>query len=239
MGDVFDEITSGISDIFGGDTSSIIGDVLAPVTTVAQDLASIPGVASLVGAAAGVPLPSPASLFPSYGSMTPAAMVGGTSYSPLPAYNYGLNGAIDAALPTAAGAGSGSRALTTLPRWATQFPALWQLVMKLRAAAGGSVSAIIERLWSLVKKFGPQAVIAAGVMTAEQLAQLTFFKTSRRARRKYNPANVKALRRSMRRLAGFDRLASRVRGQLACMTPSRARTRSARCRKCRTIPCCC
>jgi hypothetical protein len=63
------------------------------------------------------------------------------------------------------------------------------------------------KLWSLVKRFGPELVISGGILTAAAVSELM---VAGPGRRRMNPANVKALRRSLRRMESFHKLCARV-----------------------------
>lgn len=126
------------------------------------------------------------------------------------------------AIPVAAPAGQvatmAARALAAgLPAWSARFPALWQAVQKLRAQ-GSKVS--LEQLKNMLRKWGPTAL--TGVIGAQAVADLVTYQMTHK-RRRMNPANTKALRRSLRRLRSFDRLSSRVHVQLSrsCRAPRR------------------
>lgn len=60
-----------------------------------------------------------------------------------------------------------------------------------------------SQLWSLMRRFGGEILITAGLLTAAGVTELMM---AGPGRRRMNPANVHALRRSMRRLEGFHRL---------------------------------
>lgn len=136
------------------------------------------------------------------------------------------------AIPTSGASGSFavSRALTS-------FPALALTLQKFRMQR---IPMTIEKLWALLKRFGPTALTAtsAGVITAQTIADLMYYKTTHKKRR-MNVANTRALRRSVRRLKGFERLSHRVSAQLGRLSRSgRSRGRS-RCATCRSSPCKC
>lgn len=63
------------------------------------------------------------------------------------------------------------------------------------------------KLWSLVKRFGPEIIISGGILSAAAVSELM---VAGPGRRRMNPANVKALRRSLRRLESFHHLCARV-----------------------------
>jgi hypothetical protein len=60
--------------------------------------------------------------------------------------------------------------------------------------------------------------------------------SSKKKRRRMNVANVKALRRGVRRLEGFERLACRVTAGLHARSARRSRRRCVRCKR---NPCAC
>jgi hypothetical protein len=96
-----------------------------------------------------------------------------------------------------------------LPSWSARFPALWQALQRLRAS-GAKVT--VEQLRSMLKKWGPAALTA--YIGGSAVADLMTYDATRK-RRRINPANARALRRSMRRLKSFDRLSHRVSMQLS------------------------
>jgi hypothetical protein len=137
-----------------------------------------------------------------------------------------------APIPTAAPA---VRALTTIPRWGQSYPRIWQFIQRARAS-GRAVT--LQSLLSLLRRFGPTAL--TGILGAELVADLVTLSATRAGRRRrMNPANVRALRRSVRRLQSFDRLASRVSSQLGRVASHRRARRAGRCRACRSNPCRC
>lgn len=137
-----------------------------------------------------------------------------------------------APIPTAAPA---VRALTTIPRWAQSYPRIWQFIQRARAS-GRAVT--LQSLLSLLRRFGPTALTA--ILGAELVADLVTLSATRAGRRRrMNPANVRALRRSVRRLQSFDRLSARVSAQLGRVATRRRGPRRGRCMTCRANPCRC
>lgn len=63
------------------------------------------------------------------------------------------------------------------------------------------------KLWSLMKRFGPEFLITAGILSAAAISELL---QAGPGHRRMNPGNVKALRRSLRRLESFHHLCVRV-----------------------------
>lgn len=96
-----------------------------------------------------------------------------------------------------------------LPAWSARFPALWQAIQRLRAQG---TKATIEHLYQLLRKWGPTAL--SSIIGAAAVADLVSYRMKHKPRR-MNPANTKALRRSLRRLKSFDRLSTRVSVQLS------------------------
>lgn len=95
-----------------------------------------------------------------------------------------------------------------------KFPALATAMQQLRARG---ITVKRSQLWSMLKRFGPEALVGGGLLTAGAVSELM---VAGPGHRRMNPANVKALRRSMRRLESFhrlcvsaDRLRSRGRGK--------------------------
>lgn len=125
------------------------------------------------------------------------------------------------AYPTAAGSvPMAARAVAAgLPAWSARFPALWQALQRLRAQG---TKASLEQLYQMLRKWGPTSL--STVIGAAAVADLVSYRMSHK-RRRMNPANTRALRRSLRRLKSFDRLASRVSTQLSrsCRAPRRSK----------------
>ena len=118
-------------------------------------------------------------------------------------------------------------------RWAMSFPNLWQALQLIRA--NYRVPMTVDKLWTMVKSNGPQFIV--GIIGAAALNELFVYHSTHK-RRRMNVANTKALRRSVRRLKGFDRLSHRVSAQLSRVGGSRRRSRT-RCGTCRKSPCAC
>lgn len=111
-----------------------------------------------------------------------------------------------------------------------RYPNLFAFVQKL-----GGTSAV-GGLLSMLSKWGPTAL--AGFVGSQVVAELISYKTTHK-RRRMNPGNTRALRRSLRRLKSFERLSHRVSMQLS-HTASRGRGRRVtRCGTCRKNPCSC
>lgn len=115
------------------------------------------------------------------------------------------------AYPTAAGQVpmAARAAAAGIAAWSVRYPALWQALQKLRAQG---TKATIEKLYSMLKSYGPATL--STVIGAAAVADLISYRVSHK-RRRMNVANTHALRRSLRRLRGFDHLAGRVKMQLA------------------------
>lgn len=120
---------------------------------------------------------------------------------------------------------------------ATLFPALAAAMVQLSARYAG---ATIPWLLGLLRKYGPQFLIAQGIVSSAALMELLLYK-SRHKHRRMNSLNPKALTRSIRRLSSFERKAAKVSAQLGRVARKGGhRRRSAgRCVSCRSNPCKC
>jgi len=103
----------------------------------------------------------------------------------------------------------------TIPAWSWDFPTLWQFIQRNGLATGA-----VATLLGLLRKWGPTAMTA--LWGAGVVADLIGYQTKHK-RRRMNPANSKALRRSLRRLHSFERLSTRVSQQLS--SPCRRKRR--------------
>lgn len=81
-----------------------------------------------------------------------------------------------------------------------KFPNLATAIQKMRNA-GQNVSR--SKLYSMLKRFGPDFLISAGILTAAGVSELAL---AGPGHRRMNPANSKALRRATRRIKSFHRL---------------------------------
>jgi hypothetical protein len=115
------------------------------------------------------------------------------------------------AIPAAAGSVPlAARAVAAgIPAWSARFPALWQAIQRLAANLRTKVT--VEQLRTLMRKYGPSFLV--GMIGEAAVRELVTYDMTRR-RRRMNPANTRALRRSLRRLRSFERLSTRVSMQL-------------------------
>jgi hypothetical protein len=117
---------------------------------------------------------------------------------------------------------------------AARFPLLYGAIQVWRSKG---VRMTTESLWNLAKRFGPQMLVTAGILSVGALSELLMHHATRK-RRRMNPLNPKALRRSTRRLISFQNKACKVQAVLGGMGGARRRRR-AHCFKCRRNPCVC
>lgn len=125
----------------------------------------------------------------------------------------------------------------TIPRGRPNIAIMASLVGKGVFNAFGKITQFGRVIFSYLRRFGPAGLFAAG-FTAAEIANLLLLQTKAK-RRRMNVLNPKALRRSTRRLIGFERRAARVSQALAGVCQTRGRVRARRCVKCRRSPCIC
>ena len=82
-------------------------------------------------------------------------------------------------------------------------------------------------------------LVTLGIATNEANQLIAWYSTAGKRRKRIRVTNVKALRRSVRRLEGFRKLAQRVEMTLVSRGGSAGRRRVTRCRSCRKSPCAC
>ena len=82
-----------------------------------------------------------------------------------------------------------------------KFPNLAAGLNALKLA--GKTYATRAKLYSLLKRFGPEVLITAGILSLSATQELML---AGPGRRRMNPANVKALRRAHRRMASFHHI---------------------------------
>lgn len=117
-----------------------------------------------------------------------------------------------------------------------------QLGFAIQAWRAKGVALSVDKLWALLRRFGPELMVSAGILTAGALTELLLAHSTHK-RRRMNCLNPKALRRSTRRLLCFERRACKVQHALSGISGGaprhRRRTFAARCHKCRRSPCVC
>jgi len=116
---------------------------------------------------------------------------------------------------------------TVVRMGATALRSLWN---SLRV---GGVHISMQRVASLLKKYGPSFFFG---WLADEVLQRAFFEAVIKKHRRMNPGNVKALRRSMRRVKSFHRLCTHVD---VLKSRGRSRGRTAACPTCKKSPCRC
>lgn len=109
---------------------------------------------------------------------------------------------IQKALPGAGAAGGAiARGGAAVGRsFFNKWPNLAVAIQKMKNA-GQNVSR--SKLYSMLKRFGPDFLVSAGILTAAAVSELAL---AGPGHRRMNPANSKALRRAQRRLKSFHRL---------------------------------
>jgi hypothetical protein len=85
-----------------------------------------------------------------------------------------------------------------------RFPNLATVIQAWRARG---VNVTRAKLYSMMKRFGPEILVSGGILTAAAVSELM---VAGPGHRRMNPGNVKALRRSLRRLESFHHLCVRV-----------------------------
>lgn len=111
--------------------------------------------------------------------------------------------AIRSAVPAIAG--GAARAGAVVGRtFFNKFPNLATAIQKFRNV-GQHVTR--SQLYGMLKRFGPDFLITGGILTAAAVSELM---VAGAGHRRMNPGNVKALRRSMRRLESFHHLCQKA-----------------------------
>jgi hypothetical protein len=101
-------------------------------------------------------------------------------------------------MPAVGRVGGGVRAIATVGRsFFNKFPNLATAIQGYRNM-GKNVTR--SKLYSLMKRFGPDFLITGGILTAAAVSELAM---AGPGRRRMNPGNVKALRRAHRRMKSF------------------------------------
>lgn len=160
---------------------------------------------------------------------TQAAFVPGQVASPFGIPQFGGVRTTAAAPVVAAGVAAGAAAAFRVGT-----VALNTVVAAMRSAG---VRATVTKAVAFVRRFGPQAAVTffAGFAGTE-LANRAVLEAAFIKRRRMNPGNTKALRRSIRRVQSFHRLCKRAD---VIAGPRRRRSPARACNVCRVNPCRC
>ena len=138
---------------------------------------------------------------------------GGSGYNTLPVswqpYSAGQPIPQSQVYQTAAAVPAVMGAAGAIAGWMRTYPALGLAIQKFRAQR---IPMSVERLWSQLKRFGPATLTT--MIGAQAVQELIMYKATHK-RRRMNVANTKALRKSLRRLHGFETLSHRVTQQLS------------------------
>lgn len=105
-------------------------------------------------------------------------------------------------IPTMAAAAPAMRAVGAVVArgFFSKFP---NLAVKIQKYRNMGMNVTRGKLYSMMRRFGPEFLVTAGILTAVEINELALAGSGRR---RMNPGNTKALRRSMRRLESFHKL---------------------------------
>lgn len=101
-------------------------------------------------------------------------------------------------------AGAAGRAMVSRGFFA-RFPNLATAIQQFRNAGRANITR--KKLYGALKRFGPEMLISGGILTAAAVSELA---VAGPGTKRMNPGNVKALRRSIRRLESFHRLCQKA-----------------------------
>jgi hypothetical protein len=96
-------------------------------------------------------------------------------------------------------------------RGLARFP---QLLASMQSWRARGVSLTVPKLLAMMKKFGPNFLVSAGIIAAGAVTELLMYQASNK-RRRMNALNPRALSRATRRLCSFEHRASKVHRTLA------------------------
>lgn len=179
---------------------ALFGSILSGLKGLGGFLGQVGG---LVGAIRNVSAPSPIAFLPAVGPVPQIAPLA-ASIVPAPVQ-------VAARMPMPSLGGGSLRALPLRAASAIT-GALAPVLIKI-AEITGSTTMTLRRAVKIVRRMGkvlvPASVAVALGLTIEELGTL-ILADSQRVRRRMNPANVSALRRSMRRIQSFHRLCQKA-----------------------------
>lgn len=198
---------------FLGSVGKFIGSVAGAVSKVAPVVSAVNpalglGLGSFSSAATQI---FPGQPNPAFGSGTPGQLTV-ANYSQPSASFPNILGTPAPVFRTQAATGPGvvaaggamMRFLSITSKFAMRFPSLTAAINNWRAKG---VNITRAKLYSLLRRFGPEVLITGGILTAAAVNELMM---AGPGRRRMNPGNAKALRRSLRRLESFHHLCVRA-----------------------------
>lgn len=144
-----------------------------------------------IGTAVGLAsnfIPQPSGRPPGASSIAPSGLVAG----PMPA------------MAAAGPAIAASRGIVSRSLFA-RFPNLATAIQQYKNSGRANITR--AKLYAGLKRFGPDLLISGGILSAAAVSELAI---AGPGRRRMNPANVKALRRSIRRLESFHHLCQKA-----------------------------
>lgn len=125
--------------------------------------------------------------------------------SSFPVYQQASPAMTPAVIPTAAAAAPAIRSVATVGRgFFNRFPNLATGIQRWRNMGKPVTRA---KLYSMLKRFGPEFLISGGILTAAAVNELMM---AGAGTRRMNPGNAKALRRACRRVESFHKLCVRA-----------------------------
>lgn len=101
-------------------------------------------------------------------------------------------------------AGAAGRAMVSRGFF-SRFPNLATAIQSFRNTGRANITR--KKLYGALKRFGPEMLVSGGILTAAAVSELA---VAGPGTKRMNPANVKALRRSVRRMESFHRLCVKV-----------------------------
>lgn len=169
-----------------------VGGLLGQVGNVLGNISGQSGIANALRTVGGVA---------SIGSQfVPAPTVKPTALAAGPAQALPVMAAARIAAPAAASA------VATVGRgFFARFPNLAAALQKYRNTGMNQVTR--GRLYSMLRRFGPELLISGGILTAAAVSELMM---AGPGTRRMNPANPKALRRAARRIKSFHHMCGTV-----------------------------
>jgi hypothetical protein len=99
---------------------------------------------------------------------------------------------------------AGSTGVAVSRGFFSRFP---NLAVGLQQLRNRGIKVNRSRLYTILRRFGPEVLVTGGLLTAAAVNELM---VAGAGRRRMNVGNVKALKRSMRRMEGFHKLCVRA-----------------------------
>ena len=114
---------------------------------------------------------------------------------------------------------AGSALMPMISRGLSRFP---NLLASMQSWRSRGVSLTVPKLMGMMRKFGPNFLVSAGILAAGAVTELMMYQATHK-RRRMNALNPRALSRATRRLCSFEHRAAKVHRTLSGLSKRKSK----------------